>query len=415
MPYLLLAIPFVVMIVLFRGLTQAVPTFHCGDELTAHYPVILSFNQQFPHINLADYPSTAGPFYYLLFVVLGKTIGFELYKLRLVNALISYLAVTVLYRFLAARLKFPRSHAFWLALVFAVSPYFFGISFLLLTDNLAFLLCFLTLDYLWRFKEGAGLGRLAVSCVFLALCLITRQLYFWLVPVAGLVLVNSPYRLRDKLTALSFIGLALVPLVGFVLLWKGLVPPTFKHYQNRTTFLYLRPVNFSLAVLGMYCLFLNPQQYFMFARQHPSRVVAGGLQAGCVAVGCLLLLVFPTARIAGHDNGLLWRLSEHLPVVLGSGIIFWLLVPAALMAVVFSLAGPDSDLFSLVILGSFLVVMMANTLQYQKYFDPFMLLAAAMLIRGRVLATRLNQIGYAVLVVLFIGYAMSHCYSATAP
>jgi len=67
-------------------------------------------------------------------------VGFELWRLRLLNVVISYAAVLALFRLLVRR-GLEEQQAFGLSLLLALSPYYLGASFTLLTDNLALLFC----------------------------------------------------------------------------------------------------------------------------------------------------------------------------------------------------------------------------------------------------------------------------------
>jgi 4-amino-4-deoxy-L-arabinose transferase-like glycosyltransferase len=93
------------------------------------------------------------PLFHFLMMAAGRVVGFEIHKLRLLNMGLSCAAVIVLFRFLYrhAGLSIDRSLLF--SLVFLLSPYFFGASFLLLTDNLGILFMLLSLTLLQEYAE----------------------------------------------------------------------------------------------------------------------------------------------------------------------------------------------------------------------------------------------------------------------
>jgi 4-amino-4-deoxy-L-arabinose transferase-like glycosyltransferase len=203
----LLALPFLVVLVLTEGLTQAINTFHGGDELRFHYPQILDFAAEAPDFDFSNYASATTPLFHLAMMAAGKLAGFEIWKLRLLNAAISLAAVFVLWRLLARGQD--TAQALLLALAFGLSPYFFGTSFILLTDNLALLLFLSTLYALERFAERPTMTKWSLACCALALCLLTRQAYLWLAAVALYYLLSTGGTSRQKWSCLALLGLAL--------------------------------------------------------------------------------------------------------------------------------------------------------------------------------------------------------------
>src|SRR5215210_5725757 len=143
---LLLAAPFVIGVAVLKGLTVEIDTFHGSDARIYHLPTILQFADR---LDFESYPAAQTPLYHLLFAGWGKVVGFELWRLRLLNVAISYGAVLVLFRLLRRR-GLPDLQSFVLALLLALSPYYLGASFTLLTDNLALLFGLLALDRLDR-------------------------------------------------------------------------------------------------------------------------------------------------------------------------------------------------------------------------------------------------------------------------
>jgi hypothetical protein len=136
------------------------------------------------------------------------------------------------------------------------------------------------------------------------------------------------------------------------------------------------------------------------------------LLAGAAAAGVALLLVSPLEYVPGRpgvpgDAGYLWRLSEEVPTVLDSSLLFWLLVP--LGAVAGALLARRAGWTSLpsVYLGAFLLGTLPVNLVYQKYFDPFMLLAVALFARPADLRAGFDYAGVAVVCVASVAYALS--------
>jgi hypothetical protein len=192
-----------------------------------------------------------------------------------------------------------------------------------------------------------------------------------------------------------------------------------------------------VALLGMYAALVLGPAHWRRLRRLRSPVGRGALQAarvpvvrsalaavgvrprapvallaGATAVGVALVLLEPLEYMPARpgvqgDAGYLWRLSDEVPTVLGSSLLFWLLVP--LGAVAGALLARRAGWTSLpsVYLGAFLLGTLPVNLVYQKYFDPFMLLAVALFARPPDLRRPRDYAGVAVVCVASVAYALS--------
>lgn len=436
---ILLALPFVAGVAVLKGLTVEVDTFHGTDARLYHLPTILHFAES---LDLERYPAAQTPLFHLLFAGWAKLVGFELWRLRVLEVVVSYAAVLVLFRLLVRRgLAFAPACA--LALVFALSPYYLGPSFTLLTDNLAILFGVVALDRLDRFEEGRGsMGDLALACLATALAVLTRQSLAWLALVAAVYLLRAPLRLPRKAAGAALIGAALVPLAGLVVAWGGLVPPGSDPAScgvcGEESGLSLRPAEFTIALAGLYAavLFgpavlrglrpglrdLPPGMLFRATRRsdlargtmaRARRVAPGPLTVGLpVAAGVGLLLVSPLVYDPGRpghpgDAGYLWQLSDRFPELLGSSLLFWALVPLGAVALTLLAGRTGIAALPVVYLAAFLLASLPVGLVYQKYFDLFALLALALFALPDDLRERFDYAGAAVLCVAFVAYAFS--------
>jgi hypothetical protein len=416
MPYrLLLAVPFLVGIVVLQGLTVEIDTFHGSDARIYQLPTILQLSER---LDLSDYPSAQTPLYHLVTAGWGEIVGFELWKLRLLNVFISYGMALALLRLLQRATPLGGLASFALTLAFVLSPYVFGASFTLLTDNLAILFGLIALERIHAYSREGSLAAFAVACAAIGAAVLTRQSFLWLVPVAAFFLVWPRFQAGRAAAGGAMLALALVPLALLVIEWNGLVPPsadpascglcTDRPGVGRDS-LTLRTVGFSVALLGMYAaLVMGPS---LWRRARRVRVPAG-LLAGAAAVGVLVLLVSPLEYTPPQpgvqgDAGYLWRLSEDVPTVLDSSLLFWLLVPlgAAAAALLARRAGWTS--LPSVYLAAFLIGTLPVNLVYQKYFDPFMLLAVALYARPVDLRRPRDYAGVAVVCVASVAYALS--------
>ncbi len=442
---LLLAVPFLIGIAVLQGLTVEIDTFHGTDAAVYQLPTIELFRDR---LDFSDYPSAQTPLFHLVTVAWGKLVGFELWKLRLLNVAISYAAALALLRLLRRATPLGQLPAFALTLAFALSPYFFGASFTLLTDNLAILFALLALERIHEYSRSGSMAAFALACLAIGAAVLTRQSFLWLVPVAAFFLVRRR-DLREAMAGAGLLALALVPLGLLALEWNGLVPPsadpascglcTDRPGFGRDT-LTLRTVGFTLALLGIYAgLVLGPSanRWLRVARspagrlarsalgssagravssfvtgKAPSRVGLARLLALAAAGGVVLLLVSPLEYVPvlpgqAGDAGWLWRVAERLPTVLGTSLVFWALVP--LGAVAGALLAWRAGWASLpsVVLGAFLLAALPVALVYQKYFDPFMLLAVALFARPMDFRRRRDYAGIAVVCAGSVAYALS--------
>jgi Dolichyl-phosphate-mannose-protein mannosyltransferase len=428
---LLLAVPFLIGIAVLQGLTVEIDTFHGSDARVYQLPTILQLSER---LDLSDYPSAQTPLYHLVTAGWGELVGFELWKLRLLNVAVSYGMALALLRLLRRATPLRGLSAFALTLAFVLSPYVFGASFTLLTDNLAILFGLIALERIHAYSREGSIPAFAVACLAIGAAVMTRQSFLWLVPVAAFFLVLPPLRLGRVAAGGAMLLLALVPLAALVIEWNGLVPPsadpascglcTDRPGVGRDS-LTLRTVAFSVGLLGMYAaLVLAPAQWrrlrsplirtagraLAAVRARPRVPVA--LLAGAAAVGVALVLLEPLEYMPARpgvqgDAGYLWRLSDDVPTVLGSSLLFWLLVPAGAVAGALLVRRAGWTSLPSVYLGAFLLGTLPVNLVYQKYFDPFMLLAVALFARPSDLRLPGDYAGVAVVCAGSIAYALS--------
>jgi 4-amino-4-deoxy-L-arabinose transferase-like glycosyltransferase len=443
---LLLAVPFLVGIAVLQGLTVEIETFHGSDAGTYQLPTIDQFRER---LDFSDYPSAQTPLFHLVETAWGKLVGFELWKLRLLNVAISYAAVLALLRLLRRATALGELPAFALTLAFALSPYFLGASFTLLTDNLAILFALLALERVHRYTQDGSLTAFALACLATGAAVLTRQSFLWLVPVAAFFLIWRRPPARELVAGGALLALALVPLAALVVEWNGLVPPSADPAScglctDRPGFgrdaLTLRTVGFTVALVGLYAaLAFGPSAWrrLRALRSPAGRVarkalgspagqvvvaaVRGGaparpgtrvLLAAAAAAALVLLLVSPLEYVPVRpaepgDAGYLWRVSDWFPSVLGSSLLFWVLVPlgAGAAGLLARRAGWSS--LPTVYLAAFLLAALPVHLVYQKYFDPFALLAIALFARPVDFRDRADYAGIALICAGSVAYALS--------
>ena len=413
---LLLALPFLVGIAALEGLTVEIETFHGSDARVYHLPTILQFADR---LDFERYPAAQTPLYHVLFAFYGEVAGFELWRLRLLNVAISYGAVLVLFRLLVRRTGLEPAQAFALSLLFALSPYFFGASFTLLTDNLALLFGLLALERLDSFRDHGSLGAFALGVPRA----IGRSAHPPVVRVAGPRGRGLPAAGLAAADAQGGWDRAPGPGAGAAgrsrgwpgadlcrrvpTLSRAACAPTGQ--GSGATRSPSAPSAFSVGLFGLYAAALYAP--ILYRRRGEWRslaaVLAPPVLAGAVLVALVPLLYKPIVPGRAGDAGYLWKLSDRLPEVLGSSLLFWALVPLGALSLYLLVARAGPFSLPSVYLAAFLVAALPVGLVYQKYFDPFALLALALFVRPPDLSTRHDYAGIALLAAGFVAYALN--------
>ncbi len=415
-----LAVPFVVMVAALRGLTVTLPIFHSTDEGNYIYPTIRQFARQLPFPDLGHYVAAQTPLFPLLEAYLGKLIGYALWEMRFVEVVISYLLALAVYVLLERRLGLRRLQALALSVLFVLSPYVFGTSFRAITDNLATLFIVLAIERFERFRQSKRAGPFLVGCCALAAATLTRQSAAFMLAVAGLYALWVGLPLLRRAELLVGVAISAIPVGLLFLDWHGLVPPggdpsscalcaPGRDAGATQGGLVVQTPELALATFGLYgvVLFAPTLLEAAWASRGMSRSqIVAALRAPAVGLvlGALLLLAFP-ARPGVHSAGLLWNAAKRLPVPLGSSLLFWGLVPLAGAILGWRWrVGPRRWLL-FAFFASFLVGGLAIRYPWQKYVDPFALLALFFTVRRDELVSLRELAGAAVLALAFIAYA----------
>ncbi len=397
---ILFAIPFAAIIYALDGLRDTYGTFHGGDELEYHYPAIKSFVETFPQMKLWDYSSATTPLFHVVTATLGKYAGMSLPILRLINVIATYCLAWVMLIMLHKVLKADWWTSAFAALTLVLSPYVFGTSFILLTDNLAMLFAAVSLALALSHIENGDWETLACAVLFATLAILTRQLYLWLLPiiVAASYLGMRQFSFRIPFGLLALLCLSMMPFLVLALSWGGLNPPTFQQFSEGNP----RAFGFLTACIGAYgAAFLltslrTPIDWRDLAQGR--HFLLGHLLLVC-GLTVLMLLSAPLRYVSLDSNcgwqqaacfptdGYLWRLSSLFPTVGGSSLLFWILVPLGLMTMLHSwqevlLRGIRRERLALVPVLIYLtygIMLSANASPFQKYYDHVALLICIMI------------------------------------
>ena len=277
---------------------------------------------------------------------------------------------------------------------------------------------------------------------------LTRQSFAWLALVAAVFLLRAPLSGRDRALGAAAGVLSLLPLAALVAAWGGLVPAgadpascglcTDKPGVGRDS-LTLRTVGFTIALLGLYAAGVFGPRLARALRPGARQLLPRAMRRGSLspsardmgpplaanasrlgggrawlfaplAAGAVLLLVSPllykpVRPVIGGDAGYLWKLSDKLPELFGSSLLFWALVPLGALALALLVRRSGALSLPAVYFAAFLVTALPVGLVYQKYFDPFALLAVALFALPRDLEQPSDYAGIALLGVAFTIYA----------
>jgi 4-amino-4-deoxy-L-arabinose transferase-like glycosyltransferase len=401
----IILLPWLAVAAAFGWMTMAFPTFHGSDETLFHYPAIQRFFAELPYPDIRDYSSATSPLFHVLFAFAAKVVGLSLQSLRLLNIAVSLTAVFVFYGLIARTA--PRNEALLFTLLFGLSPYFFGASFLVLTDNLGILFALLAIRALYRSWESPEVRHWIVFCVWVCLAALTRQLYAWLAVGAVLTMFLRKEPLRTGGLKTAGLAVAGLPLAALVLVWGGLTPPTFQEQHVASSVINPRAGVFAMSVFGLYWVALFPDRFIHALRQMrgqdwlPLAII--------LAVTVMTLLLIPLSPQEG-DNGIVWRVSRVAPELMGTRIVFWLLFPIGLMFFWRGLRSKDMVSSGTALMAfAFLVCNLPNAMVFQKYFDPLtiafvVLIEARAQAAGGVATGRLAKLSRPLLLCAFVAY-----------
>ena len=207
----IIVLPFI-LVALLTGLNQPFDF----DEGDYHVPVIQQFMEELPTPDLVHYRSATTPLMHLTLAAWGKLVGAEPWKLRLPVLLAGMLSSVVFFLLLKER-KEP-----WplrLTLFLIAYPYFFWLSFLVMTEVFAFLFGILALRY---FLRRPSIRRdLFFFALWGSLAVLTRQQWLFLPLGAGLYWLWQDRNLKRA----AWAAVPVLAFIPFFLLWGGTAPP----------------------------------------------------------------------------------------------------------------------------------------------------------------------------------------------
>ena len=370
------------------------PTSEMGDQRQYHEPTILAFVQQWPSVDLVNYPSATSPGYHLIMAVVARYMSDDLVVLQTVSSVFTIGLLLVVWGYGARHAgSWP---AFALVLPLVASSYVIGSGIWLVTDNAGLLFVCLALGGAVMIPPTAI--RTARWGVYATCGAAIRQIHVWVAaPVILAALLGSPLsryapgplRSGSKQTLTMPVLLATLPMlllplimVGlFIWLWGGLTPPTYAPLHSTG----VAPVSslVALALVGSFGIFFLPA--FCPKWTDIFRVDRWLVVAVLLAVAASMAIPTSFDISGGRWGGAIWILARHLPDVADRSIVFPPLAGLGALVLVHAWraacrAGRARE--AIVLLLSLLGWMLAesvNTQSGQRYCEPIILVGLAWL------------------------------------
>ena len=408
----LLALPFVAVIVAWSWLRHGFPTYQYGDERT-HYQVVRDVAHIWPRAILWGYQAWSGPFVYWLLATLSLPFGGSLVATRLVVAALSWGTCAVAYVILRDRLGTRPRDALGLSLLLALSPFFFGQSFRVLTDNPTWFFVALALERLLAYVREPKMRRLVAFAAFAAIATTMRQTAAWLFVPAVVALAAACLPVRRSLAHGLVLAAGLVPLAALVIDWGGLLPRGNRPFPS-TGGAPVRNLLMSLAVVGAFGLLVMPLDEI---KALPGRLGRrGGLVVGAVLALALGALAAHSLRGAigpdPYDLGWLSLVGSYYPGPVGTSLIWWVLVPigaALVAALLVTRTAQPVDRTLVVSLVALLATSVANLSWYQRYVDfPVLLMLVGLAVCAAVRLRSIDRVRWLLAVVLSAGWIVAY-------
>lgn len=360
-----------------------------------HVPVIRAFAVDWPAPGLQDYDSATTPGMHVVLAGLITAFGDSETMLQLATCMFGGFLAWIAWWFAS------RVVGGWIAvacvLPLACSPYVLGNAIWVMTDDLALALVAISVGV--AIFQRPSISGASVSGVAMVCSVLVRQINVWPTAVAWLATILGASAVRRRLpfrdrfdegssaipTLVLGVGVlaAFAVLGAFVLLWGGLVPPSFQPGGGGAAVhsggLNLAVTPYVLSLVGVYGL---PAMVVLLPLwREDSGVRRNGLIGAGIGVLVGVLLHSAPGIEHGRVGGWLWTLADRGPVLGGRSIVLFLgsglggFTTGALFGLV---SRADRSRAAWLMLGfavSFLAAYTANAQAFQRYFDPPVLLA----------------------------------------
>ena len=350
-----------------------------ADQNNWHLPVIRTFIAQWPHPDLSDYRSSTTPAYHLFVAWIGRLTSADTKSLRVLGSLFTLGLLITLGVYTGRRIGAAWAIAICLPVVCSI--YVFSSGVFLLPDNAGW--WGVTVAMLIALRPKVDAWTYVLGCLVVLATVLMRQIHLW---VAAPLLVaamignasesDSGRAIRRGATMALAILPAILVLLWFRHLWKGnLVPPNQVFYTSGGSL--AAPV-MVLGVAGFLGIF-----YCGF-------VIGGGVKWRAAIIGALIGAVVGSAPNTTYDIAArrfsgLWNAVKalhdvrHVPYILNRSILMIALavLGGAVLAVwLMSLPRRERWIWAATAVA-FIAASAASANPWQRYYEPFVLIAAA--------------------------------------
>ena len=358
-----------------------------ADQDNFHLPVIQQFICQWPHVDLTDYASATTPGYHLAVAWIGRVVGFKPVVLRLSASLFTAALLGILGWNVGKRLSFPLG--LLVCLPVACSIYVFSSGAFLLPDNAGWLGVLGVMLVALRPKLDGW--TYVLGGLFLLASVFVRQIDLWLlVPLLTAVFVRAKTQTPNEpppsagapasavalppVKALAF-SFAILPsillLLWFRHLWHGtLVPPNQRSLTS----------GFAPAAPAIIMSITAIVAVFYGGLLLPDLKSVSAIVSGAIAGAVLGVLPVTTYDVADRRFSGIWNAVLHFPYWMNrSPLIIALsaLGGAAVVAWLTVLPRRERWIWGSAALA-FTLAQLASANPWQRYYEPFILMAAAL-------------------------------------
>jgi hypothetical protein len=368
----------VVLPIIYTGCQQARSGY---DQDTFHLPAIRQFAREWPKLNFSDYPSATTPGYHVALAAVSRSIGDNPRILKLFGMLFSLGLLATLA--MAVGRQAGAAPAILLCLPVVCSLYVISSAAWLLPDNMGWWGVLAVLLFALR-REVDGWTYFFGGLFLLAVVLVRQNQVWVLAPLCAAVWIkphddkspaNKPNRGAARRLALLLTAAApaVAALAWFIHLWHGMTPPNQRKYVGG-----FNPAGatMALAVAGAIGVFYLPVVLSQLPARRIWRVAMPAALVG------LLIGVVPVSSYsieAGRYSGI-WNVVRHLPTVGGRSIFIVTLATwgAVIIALWLAMMPARPRWIWFVATLAFGVAQVASHNAFQRYDEPFILIAAAL-------------------------------------
>ena len=395
-------------LIVISGIFWGKPSYEARDQNLAHLPQIQTFVEK-PFTIGSSYPATIPmtPGHHVVLSWVSKywansIVGADVFPIRIVNATFGLGLLLACWWLIYLNNAGRVLESTYLVLPLLFSPYVLGTSIWIMTDNGALLWACITLIILSQ--ENKSGWFLSLAGIFSTLAVFWRQTYiFLIVPMLWRVLQEF-LRKRNWQLLLVSILMPLATVIYFIIIWKGLVPPDYnwfnKELDSKELELNFAAFSYILSLFGAYGIFyfgyLSSELKNIFQRKEILTLVF------VLLIGVLVSLLIPVG-LYDRTDGILLKLSSKFPVFYGRSILLSILgsLGAAIIYLWFKtfykregkLIVFSSESIIFVNTLSWMAVFTISSQNFQRYFDPLVIITLSFLAARKTSQNRHSYLG----------------------